>query len=59
MPMLGDPLSWEVSTPNVFPTESVPEVASRLVDRRAMEPARETVSTSGRRDEEEDEGDQL
>ena len=54
-PMSGDPLSREVSTPSASFTESVPEVASRPVDMRAMEPARETMSTSGHHDEEEDE----
>ena len=52
VPMPGDPFSPEVSTPNASSTESVPEVASRPVDRRAMEPACEMVSTSSRHDEE-------
>ena len=55
-PMSGDPLSQEVSTPSASSTESVPEVASRPMDKRAMELARETVSTFGRPDEEENEG---
>ena len=54
-PMLGDPLSREVSTPNASSTESTLVVASHPVDRRAMEPAREMVSTSGRQSEEEEE----
>ena len=54
MPMSGDPLSQEVSKPSASFTKSVPEVASRLMDRRAMEPACEMVSTLGRHDEEED-----
>ena len=41
--------------PSASSTESVPEVASRPMDRRAMEPTRKTVSTSGRHGEEEDE----
>ena len=53
-PMSGDPLSREVSTPNASSTESVPEVA-RPVDKRAMKPVHETVSTSSHPDEEEDE----
>ena len=46
--MSGDPLSREVSTPNASSNVSVPEVASHPVDRRAMEPTREAVSTLGR-----------
>ena len=45
-PMSGEPLSQEVSMPNISSTESVPEVTSRPVDRRAIEPALEAVSTS-------------
>ena len=44
-PMSGDPLSREVSTPNASSNESTLEVASSLVDRGAMEPARYTTST--------------
>ena len=47
-PMLGDPLSRDVSTLNASSTESDPEVASRLMDREAAEPEQEVVSTSGR-----------
>ena len=54
-PMSGDPLSREVSMPNASSTESTPKVASRPVGRRAMEPVRETTSTSGRQSEEEEE----
>ena len=54
-PMSGDPLSQEVSTPSASSTKSVYEVASRPVDKRAMKPVHETVSTSSHPDEEEDE----
>ena len=40
--------------PRASSTEFVPEVASCLMDRRAMEPSRETVSISSCPDEEED-----
>ena len=53
VPMLGDPLSREVSMPSASSNDSTPEVVSRPVDKGAMEPARETVSTSGRQSEEE------
>ena len=54
-PMSGDPLPREVSTPNASSTESMLEVISRPVDRRAIEPASETASTLGRQSEEEEE----
>ena len=41
--------------PRASSTEFVPEVALCPVDKRAMEPARETISTSGRHGEEEEE----
>ena len=41
--------------PSAYSTEFVPELASRPVDRRAVEPTRKTMSTSGRHGEEEDE----
>ena len=41
--------------PNASSTESMLEVISRPVDRRAIEPARETASTLGRQSEEEEE----
>ena len=52
--MSGDPLSRKVFTPNASSTKSVPEVA-RPVDKRAMEPAHETTSMSGRQGKEEEE----
>ena len=67
--MSGDPLSREVSEPSTSSTESAPEVASRPVVRRvvepapevasrledggAMEPLQEAVSISGRQGDEE------
>ena len=51
--MSGDPLSREVSMPNTSSIESAPKVVSRPVARGTMEPAQETVSTSGRQSEEE------
>ena len=45
VPMSGDPLSRKVSRPSASLTEFVPEVASRSVDRRAMEPVREAESS--------------
>ena len=47
-PMLGDPLSRDVSTPSASPIESAPKVASRPADRKAAEPEQEAASTSGR-----------
>ena len=41
--------------PNASSNESTPEVTTRPMDRRAIEPARETTSTSGRQSEEEEE----
>ena len=55
VPMSGNLLSREVSTPNTSSNESTPEVASCPVDMRAMEPVREMTSTSGRQSEEEEE----
>ena len=52
-PMLGDPLSREVSMPNTSSIESTPEVTSRLTDRRVSEPVHETTSTLGCPSEEE------
>ena len=46
-PISGDPLSRDVSTPNASSTEPAPEVASRPVDKGAVEPEQEAVSTSG------------
>ena len=54
VPTSGDPFSLEVSMPSASSIESVTEVASRPMDRRAMEPARETTSTSGLHGEEEE-----
>ena len=54
-PLVGDPLSRDVSTPNASSTESAPEVASRPANKRAIEPVRETTSASGRIREEEEE----
>ena len=54
-PMSGDPLSHKVSTPSASSTEFVPEVASCLVDKRAMELMREMASTSGHHCKEEKE----
>ena len=50
--MAGDPLSQEVSMPNISFTESTPEVGSRLVDEEVTRTAREPVSTSGHVSEE-------
>ena len=44
--MSSDPLSRDVSTPSASSIESVPEVASQHMDRKAAEPEREVVSTS-------------
>ena len=52
-PMLGDPLSREVSEPNTSSTKSAPEVASCHVDRGAMEPVQEAASVSSRQGDEE------
>ena len=41
--------------PSASSNESTLEAASHPMDRRAMEPARETASTSGRQSEEEKE----
>ena len=54
-PMLGDPLSKEVSEPSTSSTASAPEVASCLVDRRDMELAQEAASISGRQGDDEEE----
>ena len=48
----GDPLSKEVSTPNISFMESALEVASRPVDKGVTGPARELTSTSGHVSEE-------
>ena len=37
-PMLGDPLSRDVSTASASSTVSAPKVTSRLADREAAEP---------------------
>ena len=47
-PMLGDPLSRDVSTPSASCTESAPEVTSHPMDKEAAEPEQEAVSTLGR-----------
>ena len=52
-PMSGDPLSRDVSMPSASSTEPAHEIASRPVDRRAAEPEKEVVSTSGRQGDEE------
>ena len=46
-PMSSDPLSRDVSTPSTSFTEPAPEVISRPIDRRVVEPEQEAVSTSG------------
>ena len=46
--MLGDP-----SAPSTSSTNSAPEVASRPVDRGAIEPTQEAASTSGCQSKEE------
>ena len=52
-PMLGDPLSREVSVPSTSSTEPAPEVPSRPTARGAVEPTQEAVSTLGRQSKEE------
>ena len=54
-PMSGDPLSKDISTPNASSTDLAPKVAFCPVDRGAMEPEQEAVSTSGRLDDVEEE----
>ena len=54
-PMLGNPLSRDVSSPSASSTELAPEVASRHVDRGATEPEHEAMSTLGRQGDVEDE----
>ena len=54
-PMSGDPLSRDVSTPGASSTDPAPEVASRPVDRGAVELEQEAVSTLSRLDEVEEE----
>ena len=53
VPMSGDPLSREVSILSASSIEYVPEVASRPVERGAIEPAQEAASTSGHQSKEE------
>ena len=54
-PMSGDPLSMDVSTPSASSTEPTSEVTFRPVDRGAVEPEHEAVSTSGHLDDMEEE----
>ena len=54
-PISSNPLSREVSTPSATSIKFAPEVTSRPVDKRDMESVRETMSTSGRFSEEEEE----
>ena len=53
-PMLGDPLSREVSMPSTSSTESAYEIASCPVGRRVMELVHEMVTTLGCLGEEEE-----
>ena len=51
-PMVGDPLSREVSTPSASSMESTLEVALCPADKKVTEPMLEMTSTSGRFNEE-------
>ena len=54
VPMLGDPLSGEVSMPSASYTEFAPEVASCPAGRRVTEPVHEMETTSSCLNEEEE-----